>query len=132
MRLNIVKIALLVSALSLTAAAQKVNLSWTASANQPCGQITAYNVYRSNTPGGEVLGTNILGSTKAVGATLAPTTYIDTAVTFGQTWFYKVTAFSTPCGSKESAFSNETQAAIPAQIIIIPAPTLSPAQVQIP
>src|SRR5262249_51263090 len=63
--------------LSATADTGQVSLSWTASTGA-----TSYNVYRGTVTGGETLLTS--GSTA--------TTYTDTSVTSGTTYFYQVAA----------------------------------------
>jgi len=80
------------------AVAHYVSLSWTASTTPS----VTYNVYRSTTSGSY--------STPLASAG-ANTSYIDSAVAAGQTYYYVVTAVS---GSTESAYSNPAaQAAIP-------------------
>lgn len=75
--------------------AGRINLSWTQSTGSG---LTANNVYRSTTSGGPY--------TKI--ATLSPTTtYGDTGLTTGTTYYYVVTAVN---GSGESAYSNQASA----------------------
>src|SRR5439155_8284390 len=67
--------------LTATGGTGQVSLSWTDGSNGGCA-ITAHAIYRSTTSGGETLLANS-GS---------GTTYTDSAVTGGTTYFYKVTA----------------------------------------
>lgn len=83
------------------AAAYDVSLSWTASGSQ---NVTGYNIYRGTTSGGPYTKIN---------STLDPSTnYVDSAVADGQTYYYVTTAVNS--GNAESAYSNQTQALIPA------------------
>jgi len=76
-----------------------VTLTWTASAST----VSGYNVYRSTVSGGPY--------TKFNSTLVAATTYMDTAVQAGQTYFYVVT--SVDSSSVESADSAEVSATIP-------------------
>ena len=116
-----------VGGLGGSAFAQKVVLNWNAVTPPANCTITAYNVYSSATAGGEVMGTHPLTPNGVTG-----TTFTDSTVAYGQTRYYKVSAWAgAPC-SKESAFSNEVSATVPAQIIIVNAPVLQAPQVVIP
>lgn len=75
-----------------TPGAHQVLLNWTQSTGTG---ITGNNVYRGTTSGGETL---LYSSTAPI------TTYTDTSVTNGSTYYYKVTAVS---AGGESGFSNE-------------------------
>ena len=82
---------------NLTAAAgnTQVALSWSAAAGA-----TSYNIYRSTTSGTEVkIATNP--------ATITTTSYIDTGLTNGTTYYYKVTAVNS---AGESGLSGEVSA----------------------
>jgi VCBS repeat-containing protein len=83
--------------LSGTASAGQVALSWTVPANGG-NAITGYRVYRSTSAGTEVLYSSVNAST---------TTFNDTSVTNGTTYFYVVTAVNS---QGESARSNEVAA----------------------
>jgi len=76
-----------------------VTLTWTASTST----VTGYNVYRSSVSGGPY--------TKLNSTAIAATTYVDTTVQSGQTYFYVVT--SVDSSSVESADSAEVSATIP-------------------
>ena len=82
-----------------TAAPQhSVALSWSPSASSVVG----YNVYRGTTSGGPY---------SKITSMNADTTFVDSLVQSGQTYFYVTTAVD---GSgKESGNSNQTQAVIP-------------------
>lgn len=76
-----------------------VSLSWTDSGSGVVG----YNVYRSGTSGGPYMEIN---------SGLDPSAaYTDSAVTAGQTYYYVTTAVEG--NGTESAYSNETQGAVP-------------------
>jgi fibronectin type 3 domain-containing protein len=76
-----------------------VTLNWTASTSTVAG----YNVYRGTTSGGPY---SILNS-----GPIAGTTYADSTVASGQTYYYVTTAVD---GSNDqSAYSNEAQAIVP-------------------
>ena len=77
-----------------TAGAQQVMLSWAASAGA-----TTYNVYRSTTSGGE-------GATP-VSTGVTATSFTDTGLTAGTTYYYQVTAVN---AQGESGKSNEASA----------------------
>lgn len=74
-------------------------LSWAPSTSTVIG----YNVYRANQSGGPYTQTN--------SSLVANTTFSDSSVAAGQTYFYVVT--SVAAGGIESAFSNEAMAVIP-------------------
>lgn len=80
----------------------QVTLSWTASVSSG---VTAYDVYRSQTAGGpytQVGTVNVSSST--------PTSYIDTSVSAGQTYYYVVTAVGS---GGQSGYSSQVSATIP-------------------
>ena len=93
--------------LTATGGTAQVALQWGSSAGA-----TSYNVYRGTAPGGE-------GSTPVVTGVSA-TTYTDTLVTNGITYYYKVTAVN---NVGESGFSNEASATPTAPPPIPAAPT---------
>lgn len=78
------------------------NLSWTASTSS---NVSYYNVYRGTTSGGPY--TKIGSTTANSGAT----TYSDTSVQAGQTYYYVGTAVDV--SGNESGYSNQVSAAIP-------------------
>ncbi|MGB2603733.1 MAG: fibronectin type III domain-containing protein, partial [Candidatus Sulfotelmatobacter sp.] len=78
-----------------------VSLSWNASTSP---NITGYNIYRR---------TGTSGSFTKINSSLnATTSYVDTAVTDGQTYYYETTALNS--SDEESAPSSAVAAAIPA------------------
>jgi len=91
----------LVEALTGTGVAQhQVQLSWGASSSSG---ITGYHVYRGGVSGGPY--------TKINSALVVGTTYSDSSVQAGKTYFYVTTALN---GSgTESAYSNQVQATVP-------------------
>ncbi|MGI0086874.1 MAG: fibronectin type III domain-containing protein, partial [Nitrosotalea sp.] len=62
----------------------QASLSWTAPANNGGSPITGYNVYRGTTSGGE--------SSTPIATGITSTTYTDTGLTNGQTYYYTVAA----------------------------------------
>lgn len=77
-----------------------VDLAWNASVTPG---VAGYNVYRTTTAGS--------GYVKINAALVTGTSYTDTTVSGGQTYFYVTTAVDS--GNNESAFSNVAQAAVP-------------------
>jgi hypothetical protein len=88
-----------VSGTGVQAVSHSVALSWTASTSTVAG----YNVYRGGVSGGPY--------TKQDSSLVAPTSYTDTAVQTGLTYYYVVTAVDS--SGVESVYSNEVSAAIP-------------------
>jgi len=76
-----------------------VTLTWTASTST----VSGYNVYRSTVSGGPY--------TKVNSALVAPTSYVDTTVQSGQTYFYVAT--SVDSNGVESADSTEVSVTVP-------------------
>jgi len=77
-----------------------VALTWTASTSS---NVVGYNIYRGNVSGGPY---------NKINAALNPSTsYTDSTVVSGQTYYYVVTAVDT--STNESSYSNEVQAVIP-------------------
>ncbi len=95
-------------ALSVTAGRASAALSWTTPADGGA-VITGYNVYRATTSGSETLLTSVGADT---------TTYADSAVTAGTTYYYQVTATNSV---GESLHSNEGSASIAASDPAAPA-----------
>jgi hypothetical protein len=83
-----------------TSNSHSVSLSWTASTSS---NVSGYNVYRAAQAGGPY--------TKITSSLAVGTTYTDTAVQAGQTYYYVTTAVDS--SNNESAWSNEAQAVIP-------------------
>ena len=84
----------------VTAPQHQVQLSWGASSSSG---VTGYNVYRGSVSGGPYTKINL--------ALIVGTTYSDSSVQAGKTYFYVTTALN---GSgTESAYSNEVQATVP-------------------
>ena len=78
-----------------------VILSWGAS---PSSGIAGYNVFRGTSSGGE-------GSTPLNSTPMNGTSYVDTKVTAGMTYYYVVTSVGS--NGVQSAPSNETEAVVP-------------------
>jgi len=115
----------------LAHAQHSVVLSWTAPAPQAGVTISVYNVYRSSTSGGQVMGTHPLDPSG-----VPVTTYTDSTVVGGQTYYYKVAAWCAICSDgkggvgMESAFSNEYKAVIPVNALVPGAPTITTVVIQ--
>jgi fibronectin type 3 domain-containing protein len=77
-----------------------VNLSWSLPASDGGSPITSYSVYRSTTPGGE-------GSTPLVTG-VTTTSYSDSTVTNGTTYYYKVVAVNAVGTSPQSNEASAT------------------------
>lgn len=88
-----------ISAAGVTQLAHFVVLSWMPST----AAISGYNVYSSSVPGGPY---TRLGTSQVTG-----TTYRDSTVLPGNTYYYVLTAVDS--NNQESAFSNEVSAAVP-------------------
>jgi len=87
------------SGTGVQAVSHTVNLTWSDSGST----ITGYNVYRTTTSGS--------GYVKITGSLLPTTSYTDSTVQNGTTYFYVATAVDNT--GAESAFSNEAQAIVP-------------------
>ncbi|MGO9124478.1 MAG: beta strand repeat-containing protein [Terriglobales bacterium] len=83
-----------------TGTQHSVLLTWTASTSP---NIDGYNIYRSGSPGGPY--------SKLNSALNSGTTYTDSTVTNGSTYYYVTTAVDSD--SQESAYSNQATAVIP-------------------
>lgn len=87
------------------ATAHTVTLNWTASVTPG---VTGYNIYRGTTAGGE--GAQSINTSIITGAT----TFIDTTVVSGTTYFYTAKSYCTSCTPNNfSAPSNEIQVLVP-------------------
>ena len=80
--------------------AHSVSLNWTASTSS---SVTGYNVYRGTTSGGTY--------TKLNSTPVSGTSYTDTAVQAGQTYYYVCTAVDS--SSNESVYSSQAQGTVP-------------------
>lgn len=83
-----------------TSTSHSVTLTWVSSTSP---NITGYNIYRSSSSSGPF--------TKLNSAVIAGTSFSDTAVTAGQTYYYAATAVDS--NNLESDYSNVAQAVIP-------------------
>ena len=77
-----------------------VSMTWTASTS---ANVTGYNIYRATTSGGPY--------TKVNSSLMAGTSYTDSTVQSGQTYYYVATAMDNT--NAESSYSNQPQAVIP-------------------
>jgi len=89
--------------LSASAGNGSVSLSWTAPSNNGGAAITKYNVYRGTSSGGE-------GSTPIASVT-SGTTYTDSGLSNGTTYYYQVTAVNSAGESGRSSESSATPTA---------------------
>lgn len=116
-------LALMYSCNQVKAANHTVTLSWGAASVSGVCVITAYNVYRSTTPGGEGGPTStpptFVGKTSGTPLAL---TFTDTNVVSGQTYYYKVGGFGPSCSPTDGPLSNEAKAVIPADPAVMTAP----------
>jgi hypothetical protein len=81
-------------------AAQSVTLEWDPNSES---DLAGYNIYRSTQSG--------WGYTRLNGGLISATTYVDSTVSAGQTYYYVCTAVNT--AGAESGYSNEVSATIP-------------------
>jgi hypothetical protein len=88
------------SGTGVTPVSHSVSLNWTASTSP---NIVGYNVYRGTVSGGPY--------TKLDSSLITGTTYTDTAVAAGQTYYYVATAVNS--SNQESAYSNQASATVP-------------------
>jgi hypothetical protein len=95
--------------LSGTAGNAQVTLNWTAPADSGSSAITAYKVYRSTSTGTETL-------YQTLGVVLS---YIDTGVSNGTQYFYKVSAVNSVGESALSSEANATPAAPPPTVVVL-------------
>jgi hypothetical protein len=87
----------------VTAPQYNVNLAWNPSANASSAKVVGYNVYRGTQHGGPY--------TAKVASLNPQTTFRDSSVLSGQTYYYVVTAVN--ASHKESSDSNEVKVVIP-------------------
>jgi Domain of unknown function (DUF4082) len=80
---------------------RRVTLSWTASTSQ---NIRGYHVYRADVAGGNY--------NKLTASPVSGTSYVDSSVTSGRTYYYVATAIDS--NNMESAHSNQATAPVPA------------------
>ena len=120
-------LSVIVGGLGMSAFAQKVVLTVTPPAATTGVTISAYNFYRSDTSGGQVIGVNHFPGQ-------VNPTYTDATVVVGKTYYYKATVWCQPCGTagQESVFSNEAKIFIPVPVIVVPPPVLAQPQVVFP
>jgi hypothetical protein len=97
--------------LTATAGDQSVGLTWTDTANANNPDLAGYNVYRSTTAGGPYTKVNATPVPKDTTSTINTTSFTDTGLTNGTTYFYVVRAVdkTTPTPN-ESGPSNEVSA----------------------
>jgi subtilisin family serine protease/fibronectin type 3 domain-containing protein len=98
------------SGLTATAGNGQVALSWTVPASNGGSAITGYKLYRGTVAGGETY----------TGITVSDTTYTNTGLTNGTTYFFKVSAVN---GVGEGSLSNEATATPVAPLTAPGAPT---------
>jgi fibronectin type 3 domain-containing protein len=94
--------------LAATAGSGSVSLSWAAPASNGGAAITGYNVYRGTSPGGE--------SATPVAANVTTTSFTDTALTNGTTYYYTVAAVNSVGTSPQSNEASATPVAVQATV----------------
>ncbi|MEO9308550.1 MAG: fibronectin type III domain-containing protein, partial [Nitrososphaera sp.] len=82
------------SALTATPGNNQVSLSWTAPTSNGGSAITGYNIYRGTTAGGE--------SATPIATGVTSTSFVDTGVTNGQTYYYVIRAVNSAGASSAS------------------------------
>jgi fibronectin type 3 domain-containing protein len=92
--------------LAATAGSGSVSLSWAAPASSGGAAITGYNVYRGTSPGGE--------SATPVATNVTTTSFTDTALTNGTTYYYTVAAVNSVGTSPQSNEASATPVAVQA------------------
>jgi fibronectin type 3 domain-containing protein len=83
-----------------SAGSGSVTVSWSAPATNGGSPVTGYNVYRGTSPGGE--------SGTPVAANVATTSFTDTGLTNGTTYYYKVAAVNAAGTSPQSGEASAT------------------------
>jgi fibronectin type 3 domain-containing protein len=91
--------------LAATAGSGSVSLTWTPPASNGGAAISGYNIYRGTTPGGEA-GPPV--------ATVTGTSFTDTGLTNGTTYYYKVAAVNAAGTSPQSGEASATPTAVQA------------------
>ncbi len=89
-----------------------VSLTWTAPASNGGAAISGYNIYRSTSPGGE-------GSTP-LKTGVTTTSFTDTGLTNGTTYYYTVAAVNSAGTSPQSGEASATPAAVTATVPTAP------------
>jgi fibronectin type 3 domain-containing protein len=114
---NVYTVSPAITSLSATGGTGQVALSWTAPAGSP---IMTYNVYRGTSAGGE--------AATPIASGLTTTSFTDTSVTSGTTYYYEITSvdpdsLATPSVAPfgESARSNEVSAQSTSLVLAISA-----------
>jgi fibronectin type 3 domain-containing protein len=92
--------------LAATAGSGSVSLSWVAPASNGGAAITGYNVYRGTSPGGE--------SATPVATNVTTTSFSDSALTNGTTYYYTVAAVNSAGTSPQSNEASATPVAVQA------------------
>lgn len=107
------------------AVSHTVTLKWGPSVVSGTCTVATYNIYRSETSGGEGPIGDPVGTGTHIAATTDGTTliFIDASVVNGHTYWYKLTAFPKGCTAPESLFSGEVgPMKIPADPDVLGAP----------
>jgi hypothetical protein len=94
--------------LAATAGSGSVSLSWAAPASNGGAAITGYNVYRGTSAGGE--------SATPVATNVMTTSFTDTALTNGTTYYYTVAAVNSVGTSPQSNEASATPVAVQATV----------------
>jgi Fibronectin type III domain len=94
--------------LAATAGSGSVSLTWTPPASNGGAAITGYNVYRGTSAGGE--------SAAPIATNVAGTSFTDTGLTNGTTYYYKVAAVNSAGVSPQSNEASATPVAVQATV----------------
>ena len=98
--------------LAATAGSGSVSLTWQPPANNGGAAISGYNIYRGTSAGGE-------GAT-AIATNVATTSFTDTGLTNGTTYYYKVAAVNSAGTSSLSGEASATPVAVQATVPTAP------------
>jgi fibronectin type 3 domain-containing protein len=94
--------------LAVTAGSGSVSLTWTPPASNGGAAISGYNIYRGTSPGGE--------ASTPVASNVTTTSFTDTGLANGTTYYYKVAAVNPAGTSPQSGEASATPTAVQATV----------------